>query len=149
MAERFITRTALGFHVIEAVKLNDKPLTKAKADRLARSRVAAAPPPPEEPPQVDALGSSRGRLRFYDQVSAMVVERDADFEPWPAAPDPVREAIGRLLVAIIEGTAPGSRERAKAMTEALQAHERISARWPIDECSTERTVHAQLPFFQC
>jgi hypothetical protein len=53
-------------------------------------------------------------------------EVDGEFEHWPAS-DPVREAIGRLLVAIIENTAPGSRTRAKAMSEALQAHERISA----------------------
>jgi hypothetical protein len=44
---------------------------------------------------------------------------------WPAeVGDPVREAVGQLLVAIIENTVAGP-ERARAMGEALQAHERI------------------------
>jgi hypothetical protein len=50
---------------------------------------------------------------------------DADFEPWPAEGDPIRAVIGNLLVAIMESTAEGSPERARAMNEALQAHERI------------------------
>jgi hypothetical protein len=56
-----------------------------------------------------------------------VIERDDQgFEPWPGeAVDPVREAIGRLLAAIIENTAEGSRERTKAMNEAMSAHDRI------------------------
>jgi hypothetical protein len=37
----------------------------------------------------------------------------------------VREAIGQLLVTIIESTTQGSPERARAMGEALHAHERI------------------------
>jgi hypothetical protein len=49
----------------------------------------------------------------------------SDFEDWPATGDPVREAIGQLLVAIIENTAEGSPERARAMNEALAAHDRI------------------------
>jgi hypothetical protein len=58
----------------------------------------------------------------------MTVECDEEFESWPAeAGDPVREAIGQLLVAIIENTAEGSPERARAMNEALGAHERIRA----------------------
>jgi hypothetical protein len=32
-----------------------------------------------------------------------------------------------LLVAILENTAEGSQERAKAMTEALEAHQKIMA----------------------
>jgi hypothetical protein len=56
----------------------------------------------------------------------MVTEHDSEFEPWPAeVGDPVREAIGNLLVTIIENTAEGSPERAKAMSEALGAHDRI------------------------
>jgi hypothetical protein len=52
---------------------------------------------------------------------------DEGFEPWPGevVGDPVREVIGQLLVTIIESTAEGSPERARAMNEALQAHERI------------------------
>ena len=50
---------------------------------------------------------------------------DADGEPWPAEADPIRAAIGNLLVVIMESTAEGSPERARAMNEALQAHERI------------------------
>jgi hypothetical protein len=59
----------------------------------------------------------------------VVTERDEGFEAWPAEAvgDPVREAIGQLLVAIIESTAEGSPERAKAMTEALEAYGRIKA----------------------
>jgi hypothetical protein len=57
----------------------------------------------------------------------MVTEHDEadEFEPWPATGDPVRDPIAQLLVAIIENTAPESRERARAMNEALQAHARI------------------------
>jgi hypothetical protein len=51
-----------------------------------------------------------------------------EFEPWPAhIGDPVREAIGQLLAAIIENTAEGSRERQAAMNEALEAYGRIRA----------------------
>jgi hypothetical protein len=55
----------------------------------------------------------------------MVTERDDGFEAWPATGDPVRESIGKLLVTIIENTAEGSPERARAMTEALEAYDRI------------------------
>ena len=56
----------------------------------------------------------------------MTIERDdTAFEPWPAVVDPICDAISVLLVAIIEGTATGSRERAAAMNEALAAHRRI------------------------
>jgi hypothetical protein len=58
----------------------------------------------------------------------MAIEQrdETEFEPWPAEIDPVREAISVLLVAIIEGTAEGSPERARAMSEALEAHRRIN-----------------------
>jgi hypothetical protein len=57
---------------------------------------------------------------------ATPVGTDDEFEHWPpTVADPVRESIGQLLVAIIESTAEGSPERAKAMGEALAAHERI------------------------
>jgi hypothetical protein len=56
----------------------------------------------------------------------MTAERgDIDTEPWPAAVDPIRSAFASLFAAIIEGTATGSRERTKAMSEALEAHRRI------------------------
>jgi hypothetical protein len=54
-----------------------------------------------------------------------MTERDEGFEAWPAKVDPIRNAIGQLLVTIIESTAEGSPERARAMNEALHAHERI------------------------
>jgi 2-methylcitrate dehydratase PrpD len=54
----------------------------------------------------------------------LVIERRDEAE-WPAAPDPVREAIGALLAAIMENTADGSRERKQAMTAAIEAHGRI------------------------
>jgi hypothetical protein len=58
----------------------------------------------------------------------MTVERDTEFEDWPPAEvDPIRAAIGQLLVVIIENTSEGSPERAKAMNEALEAHGRIRA----------------------
>jgi hypothetical protein len=45
-----------------------------------------------------------------------MIERDDEgFETWPAeVADPVKDAISNLLVAIMESTTPGSRERAKA-----------------------------------
>jgi hypothetical protein len=49
---------------------------------------------------------------------------DGEFESWPAV-DPVRDAIGCLVMAIIEGTETGSVARRRAMSEALTAHERI------------------------
>jgi LmbE family N-acetylglucosaminyl deacetylase len=39
MADCFVTRTAQGFDVIEGVKLNAEPLSRAEADRLAHERV--------------------------------------------------------------------------------------------------------------
>jgi hypothetical protein len=56
----------------------------------------------------------------------MTIESDEEFD-WPAevVGDPVREAIGNLLVAIIESTNADSPERARAMNEALEAHGRI------------------------
>jgi hypothetical protein len=50
---------------------------------------------------------------------------DADELPELPEPDPIRRAIGALLEALIEATAPGSRERARAMSEALEVHARI------------------------
>jgi hypothetical protein len=41
----------------------------------------------------------------------MTAPEQADFEDWLAAADPIRVAVGNLLVAIIENTAEGSRER--------------------------------------
>jgi hypothetical protein len=55
----------------------------------------------------------------------VTVERDETDTEWPAEADPIRAAIGNLLVVIMESTAEGSPERARAMNEALQAHERI------------------------
>jgi hypothetical protein len=58
----------------------------------------------------------------------MTAPEQTDFEDRPAhIGDPVREAISNLLVVIIENTVEGSQERAKAMSEALAAHERIRA----------------------
>jgi hypothetical protein len=57
---------------------------------------------------------------------ATPVGTDDEFEHWPpTGADSVRESIGNLLVAIIESTAEGSPERARAMNEALAAHDRI------------------------
>jgi hypothetical protein len=56
----------------------------------------------------------------------MMIERDEELEALPRdIGDPVREAISNLLVVIIEATAEGSPERARAMNEALEAHGRI------------------------
>jgi hypothetical protein len=57
----------------------------------------------------------------------MTAERDdSEFETWPGAVDPICDAISTLLVAILEGTAEGSPERKRAMSEALEAHRRIN-----------------------
>jgi hypothetical protein len=47
---------------------------------------------------------------------AVTAHEQTDFEDWPAEAvgDSVRAAIGQLLVAIIESTAEGSRERQAA-----------------------------------
>jgi hypothetical protein len=50
-----------------------------------------------------------------------------DFEDWATTSDPVREAIGQLLVTIIENTASDSPERKAAMNEALESYGRIKA----------------------
>ena len=50
----------------------------------------------------------------------MSEERPEGFETWPAAVDPIREAVSVLLVA-----APRRAAGKAAMTEALEAHERI------------------------
>jgi hypothetical protein len=47
--ERIIIRTAAGFDVIAGERLNDKPLDRAAADRLAKgspATTAASPPSP-------------------------------------------------------------------------------------------------------
>ena len=55
-----------------------------------------------------------------------MTERDVSFEAWPGeVVDQIRDAVGKLLIAIIENTAEGSRERTKAMVEAMAAHDRI------------------------
>ena len=65
----------------------------------------------------------------------MIERDDIDFEPWPAS-DPVRNAVGNLLIVIMQGTAEGSRERKRAMSEALDAHRRI-----IDAMRDRRTLN--------
>jgi hypothetical protein len=55
----------------------------------------------------------------------MTIARDEIDDLAVPEADPIREAIGQLLVAIINATAEGSPERAKAMNEALEVHERI------------------------
>ena len=66
----------------------------------------------------------------------MVERDDSEFEAWPAAPDPIRVAVGNLLAEIIRHTADGSRQRARAMTAALEAHERIA-----DALRDQRTLN--------
>jgi hypothetical protein len=55
----------------------------------------------------------------------MTAAHDDTETEWPAAVDPIREAIGALFVAIMENTAEESPERKRAMSEALEAHRRI------------------------
>jgi hypothetical protein len=55
----------------------------------------------------------------------MTAPEQTGFEDWPSVADPVREAIGNLLATIIESTAEGSPERARAMTEVFEAYGRI------------------------
>jgi hypothetical protein len=55
----------------------------------------------------------------------MVTEHDSEFEPWPAAADPIRMAALPLIEHIFAVTADGSAERSKAMDVVLAAIERI------------------------
>jgi hypothetical protein len=55
----------------------------------------------------------------------MTVEHDEGFEPWPAEVDQVRVAALPLVEVVMEMTAPGSRERALAMSVVLESVERI------------------------
>jgi hypothetical protein len=55
----------------------------------------------------------------------MTIERDVEFEPWPAEADPINTAICPLIAAVFELTAPDSPERKAAMNEVLAAGERI------------------------
>jgi hypothetical protein len=45
----------------------------------------------------------------------------------PTEVDPITGALSQLIVAVIEATATGSPERARAMTEVLAAAERVKA----------------------
>jgi hypothetical protein len=55
----------------------------------------------------------------------MTIERDEEFEPWPAEVDLIRMAALPLIEHIFAMTADGSAERSKAMDVALAAIERI------------------------
>jgi hypothetical protein len=55
----------------------------------------------------------------------MTVERDSEFEPWPAEADQINTAICPLIAAVFELTAPDSPERKAAMGEVLAAVERV------------------------
>jgi hypothetical protein len=57
----------------------------------------------------------------------MVIEPDDTDTEWPAAVDPIREAVGNLLIVIMQATADGSPARKRAMSEALEAHQKIMA----------------------
>jgi hypothetical protein len=57
----------------------------------------------------------------------MVTEHDDTSDELPAEVDPIRAAIGPLIVAIVEVTATDSPERRAAMGEAFAAAERIRA----------------------
>jgi hypothetical protein len=58
-----------------------------------------------------------------------MIERDdeAGFEPWPGEVDPVIAAASPLLERVLELTANGSGERARAVSEVLEVVERIRA----------------------
>jgi hypothetical protein len=53
------------------------------------------------------------------------IERDEEFEPWPAEVDPINTAALPLIEHIFAVTADGSAERSKAMDVALAAIERL------------------------
>jgi hypothetical protein len=55
----------------------------------------------------------------------MATPVEADFEDWPAEADQVRVAALPLLEVVMEMSAPGSRERALAMSVVLESVERI------------------------
>jgi len=56
----------------------------------------------------------------------VMIERDEEFETRPR-PDPVREAACPLIECVLELTADGSKERARAVSEVLEVVERIRA----------------------
>jgi hypothetical protein len=55
----------------------------------------------------------------------MTIERDETDTEWPAEADPINAAICPLIEVVMEMTAPGSPERARAMGEVLAAGERV------------------------
>jgi hypothetical protein len=55
----------------------------------------------------------------------MTIERDVEFEAWPAEADPIRMAALPLIEHIFAVSADGSAERSKAVNEVLAAGERI------------------------
>jgi hypothetical protein len=81
--DRFVTRTAQGFDVIEGHLLNDRPLSRAEADRLAKGS-----PEPRRKPFPE------------DTVSAAPHEKGASqgppLPPAQSAPQPARPAVINL-----------------------------------------------------
>jgi hypothetical protein len=55
----------------------------------------------------------------------MTVEREDDFEPWPAA-DPICVAIAGLISAVM-GAMPDGSARATAVNEIIALHGRVAA----------------------
>jgi hypothetical protein len=58
----------------------------------------------------------------------MTIERDEEFESWPGETvDPIRTAACPLIECVLDLTADGSKERARAVGEVLEVVERIRA----------------------
>jgi hypothetical protein len=67
------------------------------------------------------------RLFAERKKTWMTIKRDDEFEALPGEVDPIIAAASPLLVCVLELTANGSRERARAVSEVLEVVERIRA----------------------
>ena len=54
-------------------------------------------------------------------------DEETGFEPWPGEVDPIHTAAWPLIECLLERTADGSKERARAVSEVLEVIERIRA----------------------
>jgi hypothetical protein len=67
-----------------------------------------------------------GEQRFGQREQTAVIERD-EADEWPTEGDAITSALSQLIIAVIEETVTGSRERAAAMNEVLAVGARIRA----------------------
>jgi hypothetical protein len=153
--ERFVIQLAEGkFAVIAGRKLNDEPLSRAAADRLAKgspvkplgAKAPEAPPPPPkrkpaggafapgEPqpaPAVDLrptrADNAGGVKRLSNKgLAVMVIARD-EIDEVPEARDPLGVAISQVIACIFEELPADCAERKAALCTIIEAHTRVAA----------------------